>query len=115
MKPKKTLARRPVAPAATTACFFMAAVLAIYEKEGAQKQRHLNVLIETDMVDITKEALGGIQRGAMQRMAAENAVTPEQIKDIVILGITFLGRMDPEVFHGSGSVAPLDAPAQGTA
>lgn len=95
-------------------CFFIVAALAIYEKDGAPKQRTLNVLAETQHINITKKGLADIQQTVMQRLSAENAVQPDQIKDIVIMGISLLGVMSSEVFHGA-SEAPLDGAIQGTA
>lgn len=101
-------------PQETNAYFFLVAALVIYEKDGAQKQRHLNVLAEMDQPNVTKQCLADIQRSVLQRLNAENNVTPDMVRDIVLLNISLLGLMPPNTFHDTPEAA-LDAPAQGTA
>lgn len=83
------------------AVFYMAAALAIYERDGTQKQRHLNVLIQTDNLNLTKADLGTMNRTVLQRLQTENNVSPDMVRDVVFLGISLLGAMPPETFHGS--------------
>lgn len=85
-------------------CFFLAAVTAFYVKEDQQKQRTFNVLVELPVPIITKDRLGWIQKQAMARMQAENGVTPDLMRDIVILNISPLGSMPPEIFHGTQTI-----------
>jgi len=91
-------------------CYFIATALCIYVKEDdgetAIKQRHLNVLLESDTAAITKSQLNTLHRSAMQRLNAENGVTPDQIKDIVIMNVSYLGQMLPEQFHENPAPEP---------
>jgi hypothetical protein len=80
--------------------FFVCAVLTIYIKEGIQKQRHINILLETSGPNLTRKDLGSISQNSMARLHSENAVPPEDIKDVVILSITPLGKMSPDAFYG---------------
>jgi len=82
------------------ACFFMASALAIYEREGALKQRHLNVLLQSDTPQLTRKDLGTMNRTVLQRLQAENEVSPDMVKDVVFMSISPLGMMPPSVFHG---------------
>ena len=83
----------------TSNYYFIVSALVIYERDGENKQRPLNVLTEMDQPNITKADLGSIQRTVTQRINSENGVTPDQVKDVVILNICLLGLMDPKVFH----------------
>lgn len=87
--------------------FFIVAVLAIYEKEGAPKQRHLNVILELPIPVITKKDLGTIQKQAMARLHAENGVTPDLMRDVVVLSINPLGSMPVEMFNGTAEMPTL--------
>ena len=84
--------------------YFMTAVLAVYERDEAMKQRHLNVLLEAATPNLTKAHLAQIQKSAMARLHAENNVDPNSVKDVVILNISLLGQMTEEAFHGSDVV-----------
>jgi hypothetical protein len=85
----------------TATCHFMATALAIYDRDGANKQRHVNVLIETANPNLTKADLGQITSAVLARVKAENDVLPKDIKDVVILNIVLLGVMPADVFHGA--------------
>ena len=86
--------------------FFMGTVLAIYvDAEENQKQRHINVLVESESVSISRKDLDTLSKGAMSRLEAENSISPNQIKDIVFLGIAPLGLMTKEEFYGPTPVA----------
>lgn len=94
--------------------FHLISALVMYERDGLPKQRHLNVLAETDVPELNKADLGAIQRTVMQRINLENNVSPEMIQDVVMLNISMLGRMTSEEFHGAAP-DPLDASALSTA
>lgn len=79
--------------------FFLASVLAIYERDGEIKQRHLNVLLSTNSMDLTKSDLNTLHRTALQRINMENSVTPDMVKDIVFMSLNMLGLMTPEEFQ----------------
>lgn len=95
-------------------CFHLISALVMYERDGQPKHRHLNVLAETEVQELSKSDLGAIQRTVMQRVNIENNVSPEMIQDVVMLNICMLGRMSSEEFHGA-SEDPLDASALSTA
>lgn len=88
-------------PKETMTHFMMAAVQAIYIKEDQQRQRHMNVLIDSPDGVITRSHLKQLQEAAMTRLKAENDVEPGQVKDVVIMSISNLGFMAPSVFHGT--------------
>lgn len=103
-KQNQKLLKRPNQIDENSSFFFMAAALCIYGKVENDvetiRQRHINVLLEADTPQLRKADLNTMHRSAMQRLNAENGVTPDQIKDIVILNISLLGAMPPELFHG---------------
>lgn len=101
-KTKQGVGSKPKAAASdqNIGCFFMAAALCIYDKGEGVRQRHINVLFQNDEPNVTKEGLNTMHKTAMQRLNQENGVMPEHIADIVFLGISFLGAMPVEEFHG---------------
>lgn len=79
--------------------FFLASVLAIYERDGENKQRNLNVLLQSNSMHLTKSDLNTLHRTALQRINMENKVTPDMVKDIVFMSINLLGLMTSEEFQ----------------
>ena len=80
--------------------FHIATMLSIYERDGKLAQRHVNLLMETDDGNVTKEHLQNLNASAIQRLRAENDVQHEQVKDLIVLSITLLGWMTQEEFYG---------------
>lgn len=78
---------------------FLVAALAIYERDGVHKQRHLNIHAETEEPFINRAALSNINLAIVNRIAYENGVEQGQVKDVVILGISFLGVMTEDEFN----------------
>lgn len=85
--------------------YFMAAVRVIYMRDEALKERDLNVLLEMPSMDILKKDLATIQQAAMERLKMENDVTPDMVKDAVILNVMPLAHATPAVFHGEDGAA----------
>lgn len=79
---------------------FIATVLCIYLKEDQQKQRHINVLIDSGNSNITKADLQALNVAALSRLQAENNVPATDVKDLVILSINLLGFMTDAEFDG---------------
>lgn len=101
--PKKGYLSKPVSKTNEEEkhCFFLVSALAIYTNEAEElKQRHLNVLLETETPNLPKASIDSMQRSVMQRLKAENDIDPHQFKDIVILNVNLLGVMPPNIFHG---------------
>lgn len=78
---------------------FLGVVNVIYMREDAPKQRTVNVLVNVDNPNLSKQTLQGINEAAVRRVAIENGVTAEDIRDVVILNIVLLGCMPDDVFH----------------
>jgi hypothetical protein len=95
--------------------FFMATVLATYvrqvEDAEVPKQRTLNVLLQAESPNITKNELNVLNRSAISRMCQEHEITPDAVRDVVFLNITPLGMMTPEQFHGDDFVTEKPKPA----
>lgn len=81
--------------------FFSVAGLAIYMREEAQKQRHMNILLELPQPQINKAVLNNVYHSALERLKAELDVDAEAVKDFVIMNISLLGHMAPEDFHSA--------------
>ena len=79
--------------------FFTIAGLITYERDEKIKQRHLNVLLEQDSPNMTQATLKNVYKAALDRVQKENQVSPDMVKDFVILGVSLLGQMTREEFH----------------
>ena len=99
---KKKLPEKPQEP---VSYFFMVAALVTYLREETLKQRHLNVLMQSGNLVLTKNDLNEINRSAIARVTTENVVEADAIKDVVILNVSFLGAMPPSEFHGNDQPA----------
>lgn len=78
--------------------YYMACMLMFYTKDEKQCQRHINVLIEAEGIDLTQKHLAQMQRTALARIKTENNVDPEQVQDAVILNMSPLGHLSAEEF-----------------
>lgn len=85
---------------------FLVTALAIYERDGVQKQRHLNIHAANENAFLNRASLSAINVAIVDRLTRENAVDPSQIKDVVILNISYLGVMTDEEF--STAPAPTE-------
>jgi hypothetical protein len=61
----------------------------------------MNVLVAFNKKTLTQEYLQQAHNGAIARLVEENGVDPNDIQDIVISNLSYLGLMTPEEFHGS--------------
>lgn len=78
--------------------YFMVAAMSTYEREGALKTRHLNVLAAAETQNLTKKDLDSVHRTILQRLTNENGVAPDQLKDTVLISISHLGYMTEKTF-----------------
>ena len=83
-------------------------VLAMYHKEEKDRQRHLNVMVQTPAKKITQQTLQQVNRATMERVEKENGVTPDMMRDIVIMNISCLGGMTHQEFANIESGARAD-------
>lgn len=117
MSERKLASRVNSVSADPLVCFFIVTVLVVYERDEQPKQRTMNVMMEAQNPNLDKSALAQIQQAAMSRIHAENNVTPDQVKDVVIMNISLLGQMTQEQFHGTTpnakTVAALQASRNG--
>ena len=80
--------------------FSMVAALAIYENnEGQVKQRHVNVMLETEHPAILRRDLDQVNHGVISRVVAENGINPEKFMDIVILSVNRLAICTRQEFY----------------
>lgn len=85
--------------------YFMAATKVFYMREDVLKERDLNVLLEMPSMEILKKDLATIQQASMERIKMENEVTPDMVKDVVILNLMPLAATTPAIFHGDDSLS----------
>lgn len=97
--------------------FYIAACLVTFvrDEDEGPKQKHMNVLMQTDSANVTKHDLNMLNRMVMQRMNIEAGVTPDQIKDCIFLNITMLGIMTEQEFHGKDYQDPATVDPDGGA
>lgn len=97
---------------------FLVAALAIYDREGVQKSRHLNIHAADENSHLNRQSLSAINVAVVDRLNRESNIDPSQIKDVVILNISFLGVMTDEEFAGAAAeeeTAPETAPEPASA
>ena len=80
--------------------FFMASCLVIYIREEQQRQRYINLLMQTASLNLTKADLAEMNKLAISRVSVENDVAPSDVKDVVFQNVACLGHMTEEEFHG---------------
>lgn len=91
---------QPVEETSPQLCFFTAAIRVMYARDKALKERTVNVFIELNEPKITRDVLAHAQQNAMTRIMNEQRIVQEDFRDICFLGVTFLGQMTREEFHG---------------
>lgn len=80
--------------------FHLVAALVIYKKDDSQKQRHMNIMLETQVPHVLGTDLNQVNLGAVQRITAENDVDSDDVLDIVILNVSLLAHTDRNSFYG---------------
>lgn len=96
-------------PAPVKMAYFMITTLVYYIREGVLKERHLNLLSEMPVDGaFSKSVLSLLSTKAISRVVTENNIPITDIRDAVILSMSFLGAMTPEEFHreAASSVDP---------
>jgi hypothetical protein len=94
------LVDQQAAQATVTKIMMIATILAYYLKDGDQKQRHINVLIDSPTGNITKSDLQALNQSAITRLVAENGIQATEVMDLVVTNISTLGMMTDEEFYG---------------
>lgn len=91
--PKKTLTRKEH--------FYLAAATVYYERDGFMKERTLNAALSLPSKTVTNYGLQNVQKAVILRVCEENKVDREQIKDVVLLNLNYLGHMTLKEFNGA--------------
>lgn len=102
----------PSSKAGETHCFFMASVQATFVKDEAFGERTVNVMIKAPTPIITQSGLQTINQQVMQRLNAENEITPDMMQDIVILNVVLLGQMTDSQFHDMPAPPAAEKPSE---
>ena len=92
--------------------FHLVTALAMYKRDDAVKQRHVNILLETASPNIMRADLEQINQGVLSRISTENNVQPEDLQDIVILNISRLAVSEPSEFYGNTQKVTSEEPVQ---
>jgi hypothetical protein len=92
------LASTPISDKGVKKVYHLATLKMVYLKEETVKERTINILMETETMDIGKRHLSQMQKAGMQRIKTENDVDPDMVKDAVILNISTMGYMTSEEF-----------------
>lgn len=79
--------------------YIIAAVKVIYVRDGAVKERTVNVLLDLLVPFITRQTLNDVNKAAAGRVMEEGNVKDEDIRGAVIMNISSLGEMTPEQFR----------------
>lgn len=80
--------------------YFMITSLVYYIREGVLKERHVNLLSEMPVDGaFSKSILSMLNSKAISRVVTENNIPVSDIRDTVILSMSFLGAMTSEEFH----------------
>lgn len=93
--------------------FYMAVVMLTYVRplddtssaDMTLKQRHMNLVLELPRKAITYSTINNARMAALQRLADENQVTSDQVRDVVFLGFSYLGNIRPGDFYDHQSPA----------
>ena len=105
MKPKSPVTRprreKVRTPKSQKFYYSMACMLMFYVKDDTNKQRHLNVLVESEGPNLHKTHLAQMQRTALSRLKTENDIDPDAVKDAVIVSMSPLGFMTNEEFEAT--------------
>lgn len=84
--------------------FHLVAAQAIYSKDDQLKQRTVNIMLITASPNILRDDLDKANQGVMARLNKENDVTPDQLRDIVLLNIFPLAYTTQEDFSKAPTV-----------
>lgn len=79
--------------------YYMGAALSIYQRDGVQKQRHMNMVMELDEKKITASVLDQARQAILQRTITEGNLPPDAVNDIIFLNWTHLGFMSQKEFE----------------
>lgn len=92
--------------------YFMVTALLTYTREDAQKQRHMNSLLQLPTKKVTSTVLNNINRALLQRLWDESQVPVENVLDVAMLGISYLGHMTEQEFIGKDEETAAPAKAK---
>lgn len=79
--------------------YYIACLTALYVRDGKLKQRLLNIRLDLNAPQVNLQALNQCNMAAIGRVMQELNLKQEDIKDIVLNSISFLGAMTPETFE----------------
>lgn len=79
--------------------YFIAAVKIVYTRNGANKERTVNVLLDLLVPYITQQTLHDLNKAAAGRVMEEGNIKAEDILGAVVMNISPLGEMTPTQFR----------------
>lgn len=78
--------------------YFLFAVQLHFRKEEAVRHRTMNVISESPEAFINQNTLREAQLASMKRLTQENSINEDDVIDVIILNITYMGYMTKEMF-----------------
>jgi len=81
----------------------LATLLVFFKKDDQVNQRHFNATLAVPAPRINREDMDTLIQSIIRRATENFKISPEDIIDVVILGISPLGVMKPSYFTGSTS------------
>lgn len=79
--------------------YFSAVVKVLYVRDGAPKERTVNVLVSLANPYITQKVNANISRAALNQVMQANNVTVDDLRETLLLNISLLGHMPPSIFN----------------
>lgn len=80
--------------------FFMATGTVAYERDGAPRQKTMNVMLKLDKGVITNADMAQANQAIIGRLHQETGVPVEDVRDFWFLGFSPLGQMTEAEFYG---------------
>lgn len=89
--------------------FRVATAKVTFLRDGNARVTELNTVMMTTKKNVTAEALDNARKAVLQRVCEQFEVSPDVIRDYVILGLSYLGHMTEAEFQGE-EAAPAVRP-----
>lgn len=85
--------------------YYLAAVKIVYLRDAKPKEKTVNVLLDLAYPHINQKTLNDINRAACGRIMKEANVEGENIREAIVMNISFLGHMTPEIFRDQNTLS----------
>lgn len=79
---------------------FLATMQAVYEVDGVIHTNNINLMTDNKTGFISKDDMARLHVGAVRQVCQETGITPDGMRDIIIMNICNLGWSTHEQFYG---------------